>query len=394
MSISMMRLARLPRAGKGERGMKWVKVLDDERALPENRVTTARAGDRDVGLVNFEGKICALDNQCPHQGGPLGEGSIEQGLLRCPWHGWDFDPCTGKAPGYDDGVDTYRVKIECGAVYVGLPEEAARGRTVSDLVVETLLNWGIDTVFGIVGHSNLGLADAFRKAEEKGLLRYMGVRHEGAGAFAAPAYRKLTGRPAVCFAIAGPGSTNMYTGLWDAKVDRAPIVALTGQVATQVVGTGNFQETDLVRAFAPVARFNHRVQRDSRYAELVNLAVKHAIIERDVSHLTFSDEVQTLPVGEKAKAGSTEGRMPAMTVQPARPELEAAVGLIRRAEKPMIIIGHGARKAMESIIALADRLGCPVATTFKGKGLLTDDHPLACGVLGRSGTPVASYFMN
>ena len=93
----------------------------------------------------------------------------------------------------------------------------------------------------------------------------------------------------------------MFTGLWDAKVDRAPILALTGQVATQVVGTGNFQEVDLVRAFDSVADFNHRVEHQSRHSELMALAVKHAILKRDVAHLTFPDQVQVLPAnGAKA----------------------------------------------------------------------------------------------
>jgi thiamine pyrophosphate-dependent acetolactate synthase large subunit-like protein len=148
----------------------------------------------------------------------------------------------------------------------------------------------------MVGHSNLGLADAFRRLEEQDKLKFIGIRHEGAASFAASAYGKLTGRPAACFAIAGPGSTNMFTGLWDAKVDRAPILALTGQVATQVVGTGNFQEVDLVRAFQTVAEFNHRVENSSKHTELMMLAIKHAILQRDVSHLTFPDQVQMIPV--------------------------------------------------------------------------------------------------
>ena len=123
-----------------------------------------------------------------------------------------------------------------------------------------------------------------RRAEVKGQLKYIGIRHEGAAAFAASAYGKLTGKPAACFSIAGPGATNMFTGMWDAKVDRAPLLALTGQVATQVVGTGNFQEVDLVRAFNTVAEFNHRVQNNSKHAELMSLAVKHALLKRDVSH--------------------------------------------------------------------------------------------------------------
>ena len=119
-------------------------------------------------------------------------------------------------------------------------------------MVETMVNWGIKHVWGMVGHSNLGLADALRVQEEKGNLRYYGIRHEGAASFAASAYGKLTGRPAACFSIAGPGATNLLTGLWDANVDRSPVLALTGQVDTQVLGPGAFQEVDLSAAFGKV----------------------------------------------------------------------------------------------------------------------------------------------
>ncbi len=196
----------------------WHKVLDDKSELLEGRVMTVTAGHTGICLAHFEGEICALNNKCPHQGGPLGEGSIENGLLRCPWHGWDFHPCSGKAPGFDDGVETYPTKIEGTEVYVGIAPEPPHETTITDLMVETMVNCGIDSVFGMVGHSNLGLADALRRAEVQGKLKFIGIRHEGAASFAASAYGKLTGRPAACFAIAGPGSTNMLTGLWDAKV--------------------------------------------------------------------------------------------------------------------------------------------------------------------------------
>ncbi len=253
----------------------WYKVLDHKEELSEGRVMTVTAGIKDICLTRFDGKYTALENKCPHQGGPLGEGSIENGMLRCPWHGWDYHPCTGRPPGgYDDGLEIFDLKIEDDAVYIGLQEREAHKTTISDIMVETMVNWGVNRVFGMVGHSNLGLADALRRQESKGNLKYIGIRHEGAAAFAASAYGKLTGKPAACFAIAGPGSTNLYTGLWDAKVDRAPVLALTGQVATQVVGTGNFQEVDLIRAFGSVARFNHRVEQNSDHAELMSLAVK------------------------------------------------------------------------------------------------------------------------
>src|SRR5207342_1448093 len=110
------------------------------------------------------------------------------------------------------------------------PEQATAARTVADVLVETLVAHGVTRVFGMVGHSNLGFADALRRAEERGELRFVGIRHEGAAAFAASAYGKLTGSPAACFAIAGPGSTNLLTGLYDAKLDGAPVVAISGQV--------------------------------------------------------------------------------------------------------------------------------------------------------------------
>ena len=372
----------------------WYKVLENKKDIPEGRITTVTAGHKQVALSHFEGKICALDNSCPHQGGPLGEGSIENGILRCPWHGWDYHPCTGKAPGFDDGVDAYQVKEEDGGIYVGLMDEPPHEATISDVMMETMVNWGVDTVFGMVGHSNLGVADAMRRLEDKGRLQYIGIRHEGAAAFAASAYAKLTGKPAACFGIAGPGATNMFTGMWDAKVDRVPLLALTGQVNTQVLGTGAFQEVDLVKAFQTVAEFNHAVQKDSKHSELMTQAIKHALVKRDVSHITFPDEVQftAKPVDEEAQ--TPEGRISPFTISPPQEMLEKAKGLIAQAKRPVIIVGHGARYSMPEIIKIAEAMNSPVITTFKGKGLIPDAHPLACGVLGRSGTPIASWFMN
>lgn len=371
----------------------WYKVLDKKENLAENRVKTVNAGKKQLALSNFEGKICALDNHCPHQGGPLGEGSIENGILRCPWHGWDYHPCSGKVPGFDDGVEPYPVEERADGIYVGIPGEKPHEPTISDIMVQTMINCGVDTFFGMVGHSNLGFADALRRQEEAGNLKYIGIRHEGAASFAASAYGKLTGRPATCFSIAGPGATNMYTGLWDARVDRAPLLAITGQVATQVVGTGNFQEVDTVSAFQSVAVFNHRVQRDSQHTELMILAIKHAILERNVSHLTLPDEIQQIPAKER-QPQSCEGRISLPDFAPSSASLAKALARIRQSDRPVIIVGHGARFAMDYIIQLAENLKAPVLTTFKGKGLISDHHPLAAGVLGRSGTPVASWFMN
>ena len=266
-------------------------------------------------------------------------------------------------------------------VYIGLEEDPPHERTVTDVMAETMVNWGVTSVFGMVGHSNLGLADAVRRQTVKGEMSYYGIRHEGAASFACSGYAKLTGKPAACLAIAGPGATNLVTGLWDAKVDRAPVLALTGQVQVQVFGPGAFQDIDLKAAFAPVAKFSQNVLASSNHAELTNLACKSALDTRDVAHLIFPDNVQTMPAAEDAKAGSPEGRMADRHIMPSAASLEKAVSALRGAKRALIIVGYGAKEPMRDIIAFAEHINAPIATTFKAKGQIPDNHPLAAGVL-------------
>ncbi|MFI5691692.1 thiamine pyrophosphate-binding protein [Kribbella sp. NPDC051586] len=370
----------------------WHRV--DENDVPaDGRVRSVVVDGRSVALARCGARLGALENKCPHQGGPLGEGSIEKGLLRCPWHGYDYDPITGQPPeGFSDGVPSYPVDERPDGVYVQLPDPPAPVRTVADVLVETLVAHGISHVFGMVGHSNLGFAEAMRRAEERGELTYVGIRHEGAASFAASAYGKLTGRPAACFAIAGPGSTNLLTGLYDAKLDGSPVIAISGQVPSKVLGRGAFQDLDLTAVFKDVAVSSTAVQAGSDHAELAALAVKHAIDGRGVAHLVLPDEVQVLPSDAAAKTPA--GRLSRRCIQPDSETLTRAAAVIRDARRPVLIVGHGARGAEAEVRELAERLNAPVLTTFKAKGLVPDTHPLGAGVLGRSGTPVASWLMN
>ena len=255
-----------------------------------------------------------------------------------------------------------------------------------------MINWGVDAVFGMVGHSNLGFADAMRTAEARGDLRYFGIRHEGAAAFAATAYGKLTGRLSACFGIAGPGSTNLLTGLYDAKVDRAPVLALSGQVPSKDKGRGAFQDLDLEGAFADVAAFSETIHAGADPAEIMSLACKTALVERNVAHIVLPDEVQVL-ASDVEPSGPT-GRVGSRLIAPPADVLAEALSMIAAASRPLIIVGAGARHEMAQVLQFAEHIGAPVATTFKGKGLISDSHPLGCGVLGRSGTPIASWFMN
>jgi thiamine pyrophosphate-dependent acetolactate synthase large subunit-like protein/nitrite reductase/ring-hydroxylating ferredoxin subunit len=377
-----------------ESALEWHRVAEVDE-LPEGRVKTVTAGRQSLALTHYQGAYGALDNHCPHQGGPLGEGSIEKGWLRCPWHGYDYSPLTGTPPpGFTDAPRCFPVEVRTGGIYVARPREQPHPRTVSDVMVETMCAWGVTHVFGMVGHSNLGFADAMRTAEARGDLTFIGIRHEGAAAFAASAYGKLTGKLAACFAIAGPGSTNLLTGLYDAKVDRAPVLAISGQVPSKVRGRGAFQDLDLTAAFSDVALYSQTVQRDSDHGELMSLACKHALVQRGVAHLVLPDEVQTLPAGDLARVGSPSGRLADTAIGPPDGAVERAVALLRGAKRPVIVVGHGARAGIDAVVSLAERLHAPIVTTFKAKGIVPDDHPLACGVLGRSGTPVASWMMN
>ncbi|MDJ0949690.1 MAG: thiamine pyrophosphate-binding protein [Alphaproteobacteria bacterium] len=376
-----------------ETELTWYRVADAD-AVPEGRVITVVAGVKPIALVRYQGRYAALDNKCPHQGGPLGQGTIENGCLRCPWHGWDFEALTGRSvDGRADGVASYQCELRKDGVHVAVPEPIKHIRTVSDVMVETMVNWGVRHAFGIVGHSNLGLADALRLQEEAGKLTFFGVRHEGAAAFACSGYAKLSGRPAACLGIAGPGSTNLLTGLWDAKVDRAPVLALSGQVDTQVLGPGAFQEIDLASAFAAVSRFSQTVLHDSKHAELMTLALKTATVERDVAHLIFPDEVQTLRAADGVMPSGPAGRIGPDQITPPEDSVKQALTRLKQAKRPLIIVGYGARSAMDGVVRLAEALQAPVVTTFKGKGQISDRHPLAGGVLGRSGTPIASWLM-
>lgn len=297
---------------------KWFRVADID-SLKDGEVSIVTAGVRDVALIRTEDHgYTALDNRCPHEHGPLGEGIFDGRWLLCPWHGYEYDPASGEPPeGYGDCATPLPLQIRGDSVWVEMDQPEERP-TVSDQMVDVMTDWGIDTVFGMVGHSNLGFAEALRRAETAGKLRYFGIRHEGAASFAASAYGKLTGHPAACFAIAGPGSTNMLTGLWDARVDRSPILALSGQVDAQVLGPGAFQEIDLYSAFAAVRTWGQTLVTNQNASELMALAVKHAIVEQGVSHLILPNESQNLPPLDPAPATPREGRVAPPEIRPPR----------------------------------------------------------------------------
>lgn len=253
--------------------------------------------------------------------------------------------------------------------------------TVSDVIVSQLVAWGVEYVFGLPGTSALGVVDAVRKNSK---VKFIQVRHEEVAAFMASAYAKLTGKVGVCLTIAGPGATNLITGLYDAKMDRVPVLALTGQVKLQYLGPGSFQEIDQDALFHPVSVFNKTINAKEQTKELVTLALKHAITERGVSHLAIPNDVQKEPWD--VQPSPREGALPDFSLEPSQEILERAATLINGAERPVVIAGWGTRAAKEDVLRLARKISAPLATTFRAKGIVSEHDPMSLGVLGHTGT--------
>ena len=264
-------------------------------------------------------------------------------------------------------------------------EAVEENSTVSDVLVKQMAEWGVSFVFGIPGTSSLGVVEAFRKTPK---IKYIQVRHEQTAAFMASAYGKLTGNIAACLTIAGPGATNLATGLYDAKLDHSPVLALTGLVSRQLIGPGSFQEIDQHSFFEPICVFNKILMSEDQTTKLVTLAIKHSIIERGVSHLSIPNDVQKLPY--KAALLPIEGRIPNKAISPSTYIIKKAASSINKAERPVIISGFGALKNGDELLELSKKISAPIVTTFRGKGVIDEDHELYVGSHGTIGSTCAS----
>jgi pyruvate oxidase len=256
--------------------------------------------------------------------------------------------------------------------------------TVSDVIISELQAWGITLVFGMPGASALGLFDAIRRNPA---MRYIGIRHEGNGAMAASAYHKLTGKMAVCLTIAGPGATNLATGLYDAKEDRASVISLNGQVAVQYEGPGGFQETDQDAFFRPITVYNNTIYDRTKAVNIITRALKHAIIERGVSQVSVPGNVQRMALDTRFCARET--CLSNFNIHPEEKEMAWVVKLIDNAQRPAIVAGWGAYTEGRTVLELARRIKAPIVTTLRAKGILPYDTEWLVGIHGSLGTPHA-----
>jgi pyruvate dehydrogenase (quinone)/pyruvate oxidase len=275
-------------------------------------------------------------------------------------------------------------------------------KTESDILVEALADWGVDTIFGIPGDGINGIMEALRTHQDR--IRFIQVRHEEAAAFAACAYSKFTGRLGVCLATSGPGAIHLLNGLYDAKLDGVPVLALTGQQESDLLGMSYQQEVDLISLFKDVAAYDQELQTGS-VRNLVNTACRVALAKRSVAHLNFSidrqiheedeeyykgmggpprtpNQIEQPPVGFY---GPPTGRA-YVTPVPSPEQLRAAADVLNAGAKVAILAGHGALGAGVELEEIADLLAAPIVKALLGKGVVPDDSPYTTGGIGLLGT--------
>ena len=258
----------------------------------------------------------------------------------------------------------------------------------SDVLVERLITWGVDTIFGLPGDGINGVFEALRKQKDR--IRFIHVRHEEAAAFMACAYAKFTGRLGVCIATSGPGGIHLLNGLYDAKMDHAPVLAITGMQHSDLIGTFTQQDVALDKLYIDVAVFNERVMNGAHMESLVDLAVRSALTSRGVAHITIPVDVQVQEIKEGRSPRNPVHHTSAVSAYfeqiPSQIELEHAADILNRGRKIVILAGQGALHATEELETIAERLGAPIVKALLGKGAVPDDSPYTTGGIGLLGT--------
>lgn len=262
-------------------------------------------------------------------------------------------------------------------------------RTVAELLIGRLIKWGVDTIFGFPGDGVNGIFEALRTNQEK--LRFIQVRHEEAAAFAACGYAKYTGRLGVCLATSGPGGIHLLNGLYDAKCDGQPVLAITGHTFHDLIGTHYQQDVDLDKLFMDVAVFNERVMGPGHVENLVDEAIKTALSRRSVAHITIPKDVQDWTSSDAERSDANIPQHSSQIYAPAYPlphaeHLQQAAEIINQGERVVILAGRGCLQARAEVVQLAERVGGVIIKPLLGKAVVRDDSPYTTGGVGLLGT--------
>lgn len=261
--------------------------------------------------------------------------------------------------------------------------------TAGDVIVQTLMNWNVDTVFGLPGDGVNGIIESFRKNADT--IRFIQVRHEEAAAFMACGYAKFTGKLGVCIATSGPGGIHLLNGLYDAKLDGQPVLAITGLQFHDLIGTHTQQDVALDRLFMDVAVYNERIMGAAHAENIAELACRTALARKGVAHITIPVDIQDQAVSEDMRSKRNRphhvsNEFATGARQPTSHEIKEAAEILNDGKKVAILAGRGALQAGAQLEQVAEILGAPIIKALLGKSCVPDDSPYTTGGLGLLGT--------
>ncbi|MGA9171492.1 MAG: thiamine pyrophosphate-dependent enzyme [Nitrososphaeraceae archaeon] len=266
----------------------------------------------------------------------------------------------------------------------------------ADIMVEALIDWKVDTIFGLPGDGINGFMEALRTRQDR--IRFVLVRHEESAAFMACAYSKYTGKLGACVATSGPGAIHLLNGLYDAKADNTPVIAITGTTYSDMMGSDYQQDVNLLQLFSDVTVYNNMIIATEQTEMVVDIACRAALTRRGVSHLTIPIDIQERKLeGKYSKhkiAGHTSDAFTSITSLPDRKLIQQAAETINSGNKVVILVGQGALNAGDEVSEVATKIGAPVAKALLGKAVIPDNHPNSVGGIGLLGTEPTVDAMN
>ncbi len=265
----------------------------------------------------------------------------------------------------------------------------------ADIVAEALIDWNVNVIFGLPGDGINGFIEALRRRQNK--IKFILVRHEESAAFMACAYAKYTGKLGVCVATSGPGAIHLLNGLYDAKADSVPVVAITGSTYSDLMGSNYQQDVNLLQLFSDVSVYNNMINEPEHAEMAVDLACRSALGRRGVSHLTIPIDVQEQRLHSKYSRHKVPGHTSDVFTYDVIPNyelLQKAADILNAGEKVVILVGQGALAASDEVTAICQRLGAPVIKALLGKAVVPDDSSYSLGGIGLLGTEPATDAMN
>ena len=259
--------------------------------------------------------------------------------------------------------------------------------TAADILLDTIHDWGVEVIFGLPGDGINGIIEGLRQREKQ--IRFIQVRHEESAAFMACAYAKYTGKLGVCLATSGPGGIHLLNGLYDAKLDGQPVLAITGHHFHDLIDTHAQQDVNLDRLFADVAVYNTRIMGASHVENVADLACRTALSYRGVAHINFPVDLQEQSGGERSKrniAAHTSHAQGRRARIPLEADVRRAAEILNAGKRVAILCGQGALQATAQLEEVASLLGAPIIKALLGKAAVPDDSPYTTGAIGLLGT--------